>query len=552
MLQLKVNTGNLVKHLRFAFSNRDVALREMLQNSRRAKASRIVIEHDPEQRVLTITDDGTGIEDFQVLLSLAESGWDPETIERENPFGLGFYSGLTNAKHIEVESNGMRLSAATQDILDFRPVGLTPCEPREGTRITLREFAVDDVAIKLGRLVMGFPVEVICNNEVLPRPHAVDGGLDFLKTPIGLMHVHELYPGTDSAGPYPQPAGSLNFMVYYQGFPVIKHHSGRNIVHLDSTQFRARLPDRDCLYDENEAMQRISAALLKIWRERLLAIKSNVDAATFADTCYLTARSKQALDLFNDIDVVPASALEMIGDYPAQLLESGENLKRYPGRVTRRDVEDGSTRVCEVPFLDAGDGSMLAWNYAYLKNAVLLDSGSLHPGHWLHRHVVDLFPEDITLTLVRPAKFARYDGNWIWRQDVVLCEAYRLDGPIGSASSDELAIYADGFVALHRHRPAIETDLVVVPHKAQGGYPVTQLTSFIDENDQFDDAARDAEMDTFGRFVLSLKGRQNSGKVLRELLVNAGLARYPGMSGTQFRVAITATGKVRVKRLKAA
>ena len=59
----------------------------MLQNSRRAGATAVNFTFQGTN--LTVEDDGRGIGDFQHLLSVAESGWDAETIEREHPFGIG-------------------------------------------------------------------------------------------------------------------------------------------------------------------------------------------------------------------------------------------------------------------------------------------------------------------------------------------------------------------------------------------------------------------------------------------------------------------------------
>jgi len=38
---------------------------------------------------LTVCDDGCGIACLKTLLTVAESGWDVDVIERECPFGIG-------------------------------------------------------------------------------------------------------------------------------------------------------------------------------------------------------------------------------------------------------------------------------------------------------------------------------------------------------------------------------------------------------------------------------------------------------------------------------
>lgn len=69
------------------------ALAELLQNGRRAGASRVAVIYRPAgdgRATVTIVDDGCGIRDPQVLLSFGDHGWDPQTVAAENPAGMGF------------------------------------------------------------------------------------------------------------------------------------------------------------------------------------------------------------------------------------------------------------------------------------------------------------------------------------------------------------------------------------------------------------------------------------------------------------------------------
>ena len=81
-------------------------LAEILQNSRRAGATRVRIAVSPSpgltaegsaegsESALTVTtaDDGAGIADPAVLLSFGENGWDDELVRREDAAGFGFAS----------------------------------------------------------------------------------------------------------------------------------------------------------------------------------------------------------------------------------------------------------------------------------------------------------------------------------------------------------------------------------------------------------------------------------------------------------------------------
>ena len=78
------------------------ALTELLQNSRRADATRVRItvtaataktpESGDRQCVVTVADDGEGIADPAVLLSFGENGWPDELVRREDAAGFGFVS----------------------------------------------------------------------------------------------------------------------------------------------------------------------------------------------------------------------------------------------------------------------------------------------------------------------------------------------------------------------------------------------------------------------------------------------------------------------------
>ena len=67
---------------------------ELLQNSRRAAATRVHISLSPADHhyIVTVADDGAGIHDPAVLLSFGENGWDRATVQREDAAGMGMLS----------------------------------------------------------------------------------------------------------------------------------------------------------------------------------------------------------------------------------------------------------------------------------------------------------------------------------------------------------------------------------------------------------------------------------------------------------------------------
>lgn len=86
-----VNESRFIAHIQELFSSSTVALGEIVQNARRAQATKVMFDwnHDGD---LIVTDDGIGISDFRTLVIIAESGWSDELMADEKPFGIGFAS----------------------------------------------------------------------------------------------------------------------------------------------------------------------------------------------------------------------------------------------------------------------------------------------------------------------------------------------------------------------------------------------------------------------------------------------------------------------------
>ena len=213
-VQLQVNEAKLVKHLKLSFSNATTVLGELMQNARRAHATQVAFDYDAAAGRLSVTDDGCGIADMQMLVSIADSGWDAETLRTEHPFGMGFLAAVYAAEHLTVESRGARIDCDTERLLAFEPVRVEACEERAGTRITLQGVRIEGLAAALRRLAYGFPIPVLLDSESLPRPHACDSRLRFIATAIGACHVRGLTGRDDFR------ASTSRLTCYLQGLPV--------------------------------------------------------------------------------------------------------------------------------------------------------------------------------------------------------------------------------------------------------------------------------------------------------------------------------------------
>lgn len=172
-VRVAVNEANLVRNLKFAFSNYSTFLAELIQNSRRAGATTVDIDLDGQ--TLTVSDDGNGIENFQSLLTIGDSAWDNQTQSLVNPFGMGFTSALFACAHLMVESRGQKIAGTTRALLAREDVAVTAGSVSTGTRLTLKGLTFDQTKIEpaLKEIATGYAIPIVFNGEKIARPYAL-------------------------------------------------------------------------------------------------------------------------------------------------------------------------------------------------------------------------------------------------------------------------------------------------------------------------------------------------------------------------------------------
>lgn len=89
-IRARISAGALDNATRFFNAGPEDIFNELLQNARRAGATRVEVIEEPGH--ILVRDDGAGIRDPETLLSFGESGWDGETARLEDPAGMGFWS----------------------------------------------------------------------------------------------------------------------------------------------------------------------------------------------------------------------------------------------------------------------------------------------------------------------------------------------------------------------------------------------------------------------------------------------------------------------------
>ena len=174
-IQAHVSARILSKAGRLFTNHTSQVLIELLQNARRAGASLVTVTTSPEPTqattLITFTDNGSGIDDFNKLLHLGASGWD-ESVERaEDPAGMGLFALLHTG--VVVSSRGKTAAITTDAFLGKEAVEVRDQEsadPETGTTLVFtRQETEACITDTLRRVAKFGPVDVMLNGELLKR-----------------------------------------------------------------------------------------------------------------------------------------------------------------------------------------------------------------------------------------------------------------------------------------------------------------------------------------------------------------------------------------------
>lgn len=152
-------------------------LNELLQNARRAGASRIVVttHGTAGEHLLKIVDDGHGIADPNTIVTLGRSGWSEETQRREDPAGMGVFSlagrNIIVRSWSRPERQGWMVHIPAEAWESSRPIEISADPITRGTDITVRmpEAWVTTLDKDLAKVAKHYPLPVTLNGEELPR-----------------------------------------------------------------------------------------------------------------------------------------------------------------------------------------------------------------------------------------------------------------------------------------------------------------------------------------------------------------------------------------------
>ena len=135
VIKARVNERLLSKANRLFTGTLDGRIIEILQNARRAGATEVTITN--KDGLVTVRDNGSGIDDFAKLLDLGDSDWDQAMEQAEDPAGVGVF--CLAPRKVTIGSNGKKL-VITRDGWTGTPLGLTQVDDHcNGTALTFAD-----------------------------------------------------------------------------------------------------------------------------------------------------------------------------------------------------------------------------------------------------------------------------------------------------------------------------------------------------------------------------------------------------------------------------
>ena len=178
-LRASINGLAMKKVTRFFNATTEAIVGEMLQNARRAGATKVRIRTKP--KTITIDDDGVGIAEPGQLLEFGSSGWSDQRTRAEDPAGMGFFS--LARRNAEVESwprdgaGGWRICLEPKHFTGEAEASVTGATaangPRpSGTRVTFEHNEnVYTVRNEIRKLCRHYPVPVVMDDEAVLQDH---------------------------------------------------------------------------------------------------------------------------------------------------------------------------------------------------------------------------------------------------------------------------------------------------------------------------------------------------------------------------------------------
>jgi hypothetical protein len=185
----------LLKKAHLLFNQTDKTLiHELLQNSRRAGASKVEITLTPsgDGTGVTLSDNGRGIKDPADLINLGESAWSEETAGLESPAGMGFFSLCHLPEGVNVHSGDWRIKIEPHTFQGESDCEVIPARHINGTSLSF--FLPTNIGSmeKVVRECLRFyPILTTLNRDEVPREDFLGKAIYVHSFPGGRVGIYE-------------------------------------------------------------------------------------------------------------------------------------------------------------------------------------------------------------------------------------------------------------------------------------------------------------------------------------------------------------------------
>ena len=184
-IRARVSDGALDKVTRL-FAGLSDACVELLQNARRAGATAISVRTEALEHAtrVTVTDNGTGIADPQILLTLGESAWGAAVARAEDPAGFGLLSLSRNGCTVRWRvacGTGYRLALEPDHFIGRKAALAEPDNDAPSPHGTAVSFETGEAPTEVRTLIEAaarhYPLPVALNDQIIARRAFLNGAL---------------------------------------------------------------------------------------------------------------------------------------------------------------------------------------------------------------------------------------------------------------------------------------------------------------------------------------------------------------------------------------
>jgi len=181
-----INEKRLFSLLPYFFSNPQKLIPELVQNAQRAGATKMSIKYDEKKSTLTVKDNGAGCKDWKSLIVLADSDWEREEIEDENPAGWGLYFLYSLASSVEITSlfGTVVMDCAFLKDVEHVKDHITVLRGKGRRGLELKAHLLPDVQLDSSAVKQDlayFPLQVTLNGKKVKREKFCKGSSPLLK-----------------------------------------------------------------------------------------------------------------------------------------------------------------------------------------------------------------------------------------------------------------------------------------------------------------------------------------------------------------------------------